>query len=242
MGIQEFLLYITPIFILELLAAISGSFYLKKISVPLKNTRFLVGFLWFTVFAEIIGSYAPIGFFTEYRWFSFVKDTMFANNFWWYNLVTILNFGFFTYYFSSYIRDRNVRRLFFVLIVGFFTAAFSYYFVEGKLLFTGSSGVINVAGTLLLLTAILVFYFQLLRSDLVLKLKFFLPFYISVGVLIFNLIVTPIEQLSKYLIGDSSNEFYLDFYFNIVKFANIILYLSFIIGFLICSRKKQFLF
>lgn len=241
MELKEFIWYIVPIVLLELLAAISGSYYLRKAEYPLKNTKYLVWFLWFTVFVELLGSYAPIAYYSDYRFFGFIKDSVFANNSWWYNIFSVLNFAFFTYYFTSYIRPKWIRNALYSGIVVFLVSSAIYYAVS-KNAFFGSESFVNTPGAILLLCSVMVFYYHLLRSELILKLNYFLPFYVSIGVLVFNLTVTPIEQLSMFLTTDEGNEFFLMLYVNVVRFANFLLYPLIVIGFLICSKERQFLY
>ena len=106
--------------------------------------------------------------------------------------------------------------------------------------FPSSPKFITIAGTFLLFFSVMFFYFELLRSDLVLQLKRFLPFYISVGVLVFNLSITPIEILSQYFNLEEGNELFIKLHINVLLIANIFMYSTFILGFIICSRKKKF--
>lgn len=196
-------------------------------------------FLWTTVFVEIIGSYAPLAYYTDYRYFAFIENTRFAHNTWLYNAFTILNFLFFTFYFSSHIRNTVIRKLFYWLI-GIFIGVSVIYFSISDALFTNIENINYLFGALLLLSSILVFYYYIINSELILKLKYFLPLYISIGVMVFNLTVTPIEQLAKFLTPNEGNELFLTLYKNVLIFANLLLYLSFIIGFVVCSKKKRY--
>ena len=223
----------------ELLAAITGSYYLKTAATPIKNSKYLVYFLWLTVFVEFVGLYSPIGYFSNYRYFSFIKGTIFQNNLWWYNIFAILNFSFFTYYFISFLRNKTLKAIAHICIVLFLIVSFGIYIIRGNL-FQVTSNFVMIMGTLLLLMSVLSFYFELLRSDLLLQLKRFLPFYISVGVLVFNLSITPVDILSDYFSGGEANELFIKLHVNVLLYANIFLYTSFILGFLICSRTKKF--
>lgn len=241
MDFKSFILYVGPIILLELLAATAGIYYLKKTPIPLKNSIYLVYFLWLTVFFELVGSYAPIAYYSDYKLFSFVKGTLFEKNTWWYNIFTVLNFAFFTAYFVSFLRSR-IAKLVFKILVGVYLLTTIIYYIFSDDFFHSASSFINLSGMLLLLFGTLFFYFELLRSDLILKIKYFLPFYISVGVLVFNLTVTPIDMLSKFFTFEDGNRFFVSLHLNVFLFANIFLYLSFIIGFIVCSRKKGFLY
>lgn len=239
MELEDFLLFILPVISLELLAAIAGSYYLKTAKTPFKNSKYLVYFLWFTVFVEIAGSYAPIAYFSNYKYFSFIKETPFENNQWWYNIFILINFSFFTYYFISFLRNKTVKAIAHILIAVFLIVSIGIYASTGTI-FQVTLKFVIIMGTLILLLSVLFFYFELLRSDLLLQLKHFLPFYISVGVLVFNLCVTPVDILAEYFSGGEENDLFIKLHVNVLLYANIFLYTSFILGFVICSRTKKF--
>lgn len=192
-------------------------------------------FLWITFFVELTGYYAGIAHFTQYKYFSFVKDTLFQNNYWLYNGYTLLSFSFFIYYFRSFLRSASWR----LLLAGFlgffiFSSILSFFITDT--FFTSYSQFVSLVGTLLLSISIVLFYFELLRSDMLLQLKHFLPLYISAGVLVFNLCVTPIDIFSEYF---KNNTFLVELKVYVYLYANIFMYSSFIIGFIICSKKKR---
>lgn len=220
------------------MAAVAGSYYLKSTVPQFKTTRFVVYFLWFTVFVELLGSYAPIAYFSEYTFLESIVGTPFANNFWLFNIFNVLNYSFFSFYFISILKNKFWKNIFFGLIISFVVISI-LAFVFTPSFFKPSSQLLVISGTLLLFLSIIMFYFELLRSDYLLQLKRFLPFYISVGVLVFNLCVTPIEILSQYFSIADGNELFVKLHINVLLFANIFIYGTFILGFLICSRKKK---
>ncbi|MGK0235945.1 MAG: hypothetical protein ACI9EK_002488, partial [Psychroserpens sp.] len=65
---------------MELIAALAGTYYLKKNAKNNKSEKYLILFLWFTLFVEIIGAYAPVAYFSNYQYFSFVENTVFEDN------------------------------------------------------------------------------------------------------------------------------------------------------------------
>jgi len=232
---SKYIISVIPINILELLAAIAGTYYLKKVAY-LKSTKYLVIFLWITIFIELISSYPAIAYFSEYKYFSFIKDTPYENNYWLFNLFIIFSIVFYIYYFRSFLKGKNWKLLLKIL---------SYLYVLSSivnLLFTdiyfkGYSQFTTITGTLLLFLSIVVFYFELLKSDELLNIKRFLPLYISIGVLIFYLCITPINIFSEYFGGE--NNFYIQLKANVYLYANIFLYSTYILGFIICSNEKR---
>mgnify|MGYP000579319159 CR=1 FL=1 len=106
-------------YILEITSGLAGLYYLKRFPKTHKSNKYLVYFLWFTVFVEVIGIYAPLAYFTEYKYFAFVKGTVFKHNYWWYNLHLLLSFIFFIYYFSSFLKKNSRRRVFNIINILF---------------------------------------------------------------------------------------------------------------------------
>ncbi|WP_410005030.1 hypothetical protein [Aequorivita nionensis] len=238
MELSDFLLYVLPIFSLEVLAASTGTYYLGKNFSQFKSTKYLVLFLWLTVFVELVGSYAPFAYFSDYTIFSFVKGTPFENNYWWYNTYSALSFSFYVLYFVSFLKNRYWKLIFQILAGAFFISSI-LIFIFSDTFFKGFPPYMTITGTLLLFFSVVLFYFELLRSDLLLQLKRLLPFYISVGVLVFNLCVTPIEIFSQYFNLKDGNDLFVTLRSNVLLYGNIFIYSTYTLGFLICSKKKK---
>jgi hypothetical protein len=223
--------------IIEILAAIAGIYYIKNGPTD-RITRWFVFFLWMTVLVETVAAYAPIAYFSEYKYFSFVECTHFADNVWIYNVSIIASFSFLVYYFYTFLKGRLIRQVVKHAVISYILSSVVYLLIFEDIFFRELSQFSNIAGTLLLLIVIVLFYFQLLKSDVTLNLKFFLPFYISIGVLIFNLLITPIDIFDDFYSGE-------DILFTKIKnivylFSNLFMYSSFILGFIICRRKKSY--
>lgn len=238
MQLTDFWIYALPGIFLEISAALVGTYYLKKGRLQFKNTNYLVLFLWFTVLLETLGCYAPIAYFSDYKYFAFVVGTPFENNFWLFNLYGLTNFSFFAFYFISFLKNKYWRNIFYLLIGSFIGIAGIVMTTTGSF-FKEPSRFVAIVGTMLLFVGVVLFYFELLRSNILLQVKRFLPFYVSVGVLVFNLCITPIDILSQYFSVADGNELFVKLHLNVLLFANIFMYSTFIFGFIICSRKKK---
>lgn len=231
--LHEYLFKVLPIDFLELLAAIAGSYYLMKKPNPQRANKYLVYFLWYTFIHEVIGSYAPIAYFSEYKYFAFVKDTFFYDNAWLYNIYTFISFSFLINYFTSFIKSQKINKVFRLLTVIYIVTSL-IILITSDLSFNSNSPFLTVVGTILLLIAIVYYYFSLLKIDEVIDLKKQLPVYISIGVLVFNLCITPIDIFSLYY--KRVNELYVTIRINLVLIINIFMYGTFIIGFLVCAK------
>ncbi len=220
---------------LEFLAALAGTYYLKKAESNRVNKK-LVLFLWVIFTIEIFSLYTALGHYSNYEYLSFIEGTWYVGNYWLYNPFIICQFLFYIYYFWYYIDDKRSRRVIAYLAILYTILSVINLFVSDVFL-KGYSQFSTIGGTLVLIITIIIFYFELLRSDVLLNLKSFLPLYISIGVLIYNLCITPIDILSLHF-GDG-NQFFVLFKLNIYQYLNIFLYSTYILGFIICSREKK---
>ncbi len=239
MELSDILFFPLSTICIEVLAALSGTYYLKKSSSRSKNSKYLVLFLWLTVFVEIVASYVIVAYYSNYNYFGFVEGTPFKNNYWLYNIYNVLSFSFFSFYFTSFLKNKYSKITFYGLIITFVVASMAVI-LSTNTFFETTPQIVSLSGTLLLFFSVIFFYFELLRSDMLLQLKSFLPFYISVGVLVFNLCIAPIDILSQHFNITDGNDLFVKLHLNVLFFANIFTYSTFTLGFLICSRKKKF--
>lgn len=231
----ESILSTSYINVLELLAAIAGCIYLKRIA-PRDFTKHLVTLLWVTVVVEIFAHYTAIAYYSNYRFLSFVQNTPFERNYWLYNIFTIYQFFVLVSFFRSKLQSQAVKRVLKVLLVLFLLiSVFSNFWFDWY--FTSHSPVILITGSLILFASIGCYYLEILRSDKILYFYKLLPFYISVGVLVFFLCVTPLFIYSTYF--KSSNGTYILLHKVILYTTNTFMYGFFIYGFLRCSRTKN---
>ncbi len=230
------LVVITQIIInfFEIIAAIAGIIYLTKYRED-NLSRYFVIFLWFTVFVEIVFAWLPVCvYFLDS--FSGLKNTIFAKNVWVYNIYDVISYSFYSFFFISLIDNTKVKgiaKLFLILYIGIgiFNLVFPDFF------FDADSYPNVIIGTLMLLVIIFYYYFQLLQSDLILNFYKSLPFYVSIGLLVFNLILNPIAIYESY--HNKSNPEFVEIYRYILTVTNIFMYTCYTIGFIVCSRKNK---
>lgn len=236
MELSDYILGALPITILELVAALAGSYYLAKAD-HIKYTKYIVWLLWLTFAVEVIGSYAPIAYFTDFELFGSVKDTPFSKNFWLYNIFFLIHYGVYIYYFRALLKN-NMWRVILMWALAIFEFSSICYLLFTDVFFLKFSPFTNFFGSLLLTFSIVLFYLELLKSELLLKLKYFMPFYISVGAIVFHLCVIPVDLFSQYF--SRENEVFINLRVNVLLIANIFLYSVYTIGFIVCSKKKKY--
>jgi uncharacterized protein YneF (UPF0154 family) len=234
--LNDYIIFTLPINLVEILAAIAGTIYLKKVPAYNLSTKHFVWFLWFTVGLETVGTIAPIAFFEDYNFFYFLKGTPFQDNRWVYNIYSLCSAAFLTFYFSELIKNVFWKSVLKYLIIFFVITSIINLMISG-VFFTEDSKYVNLLGAFMTFFSITLFYFELLRSDLLLNLKRYFPLYVSIGVLVFSLCMTPLSIFSDYF--NEENEQFVRLQSHLILYANLFMYLFFIIGFYICRKKSS---
>lgn len=220
---------------MEVAAALAGSYYLKKQRSPETETRIFVYYLWLVVFVETVGFYPAYAYFTNYETLPFIRDTLWQRNFWWYNSYHVLKYAALFYYFIRQLSSKRTRR-FFYAVGSLFLLILILYFVFSGEFFLRFTQLDFIGGTVILMILILFYYYELLRSDRILGFYKNLPFYVSLGLLGWHLLMTPIFIYNNYF-SNSSPDF-LALHSLLLKITNVFLYGMFIAGFIICSRNN----
>lgn len=230
------LVVITQIIInvFEVLAAIVGTIYITKYRTNYLY-RYFVYFLWVTVFVEIVFGWLPslISFFEA---FSTLKNTMFVESDWVYSVYEIVSYVFYSFFFVSHIESSTYRKIGNLLLVFYSVFRFSNL-IFSEISFGANSYTNMTIGTLMLLIIIFYYYYQLLQSDLILNFYKSFPFYVSVGLLVFYLVLNPIVIYESFY--NKKNPEFIEVYRYILTIVNIFMYTCFTIGFMICFRKNK---
>jgi len=233
----EYFQYLSIFHLLEFLAATFGTYYLYKVRPRNRFTRYLVYFLWFTLAVEIIGIYAQYAYYSNYEKLSFLKGTVFERNYWLYNLKSILEYLVFIFFFRSFLHHKFSRKIIVYLSSFFLVSAIIYLIFSGEY-FMSQSAYTSIVGNMVLMISIGMYFFELLNSPNIIYFKTLLPVYIAIGELIFQLVLTPLRIYSRYFNMSLSPEF-VALWKPTLIIVNVYLYSIFILGFIICSRKKQ---
>lgn len=230
--VENFLL----IYLLEVGAAIAGSVYIIRSYRSSFVLKVFVGYLWFMICVETIGFYPAYAYFSDYTSLSFIKDTPFERNFWLYNIHKIVSSMAYLSFFICQLEERKLRRIFWILL-GFFTISSVLNLIFSGVFFVRHSTYTTVLGTIFLVILILVYYYELLRSNRILDFYNDYIFYISVGALVWHLSVTPLFIYNNYFSLQSPDFIILHSW--ILRMANIFLYGNIIMGFWLSYRKDK---
>ncbi len=216
----------------EIIAFVTGIFYYQKNKS--KPTLYLVWFLGITFFSELFSWYA---YFVNTGFLHFLKGTPFETNYWWGNIYSIISYLFYINYFKWYLSSKSSIVILNRVSVVFWIVSILEIVFSGEF-FIKFMPISNILGTLLVFLSIAFYYLELLKSDQILQVQKSLPFYVSVGALIFHLCTTPLFLYSSYY-SNSIDPSFVSLYRQVIFGINYLLYSIYIAGFLICLRKKD---
>lgn len=176
--------------------------------------RYFVYFLWFTFLLEFIAGL--IGYIFS------------MDNEWMYNIFMLISFSFYLSWYYSILQRKGLKKTIIVftalfVCIAFWSFAFQSWSSYHKYTF--------VTGALLTMVCTIFHFWQLLNSDEILEVKYKLSFWISTGLLLFNMGMIPLMLLSSHL-NFSEIQFYI-----LIITLNIILYGCYSIGFLWTKEK-----
>lgn len=223
-------------YLLEIGAAVAGTVYLSRRRSPVPYAKLLVGYLWLVVVVEIVGFYPTYNYFTDFSEMAFVRGTAFEKNYWLYNSYNIIKFAIFYIFFIGQLQSKKSIN-FFKWITALFVVTAVLNLISTNVFFYRSAAYTYIAGSIILMIIIFVYYFELLKSDRILEFYKSLAFYISVGLLLWHVTITPLFIYNKYF-TIASPEF-LSLHSIVLKASNVFLYGVYISAFIICSSNNK---
>lgn len=237
MPLKDFLLnnqiLITDVF--EIFAALSGSFYLRKIDD--ERLRIFVYYLWLTVVVELLGLYS---YFMksdcDAGWFIAIKNSVFSDNIWLYNLYAFLAIGLLGIFYSSLINRRRTKIVIITIFI-VYSAFTVFFFLLTDAFFKMSIPYNFLIGTCIICLYVVLYFLELIKGDSILKFYELPSFYISIGLLLWHLSVIPLFIFNAYF-NSISTEFGV-FRTLLLLFINICTYSCFAFGFLYPVQKAK---
>ncbi|MCG9972111.1 hypothetical protein [Christiangramia crocea] len=223
----EYRLY--PTYIFELIAAISGIFYLYSKKEPVKTDYLIVFTINLIFLIDLFGAtYSVYNYVYDYAYIEFIKETPFRTHFWIYNTLTLLTGSLFTIYFLMQTHSRKLKKSIGALVAIYIISSIVHFFTN-EVFFLTTSAYVYIFGAFLICISIAAYYLQLLRTDRILNFRRELPLYISVGLIIYQLGITPLFIFQRYIVESDDFE---AVYGWTVDLGNFFLYSVFAFGFI----------
>lgn len=224
-----------PINTIELIAASAGLYFLlkKRLDLP---TKLFVALLWLIVLVESYGLTTSFGYYTDYRWFGFLKDTFFARNSWIFDHSSLIFHSYIAFFFSFYLSNKKLKYTISILAIVLFIGSELWQF---DVIFSNRSvsPLKSIYGSVLVVISAMFIFLEVIKNDMILRVSKFFPFYLAVGIVVFTLCTTPIDIYFSY--HNLKNEFFVNFRLWVFLIVNLFLYSLITIGFIVCYRKKS---
>lgn len=215
----------------EILVVVLGVLYLRKIpGIPFYKKLFIY-YLFGILLVDLSGYYVAVAYFTDYKWFGFVKNTVWERNYWLFNAVNPISFLIFLWFFIAQLDSERIKRWLKIATVLFLTGCIISNIFSGDY-FTAYVAFTYIVGSILLSVCIACYLIQILRNEQIVDFHKSLSFYVALGALFWHLGFTPMFIYNRYNIMESSPLF-LEIYKITLSILNLIMYGSFAVGFLI---------
>lgn len=230
-------IYVTYIF--EFIAAVAGVFYLLKTSSRKPGVKTFVYYLCFIFLADLFGLYAIWAYYDNYETLPFLKNSPLHRNFWWYNIIhVVILLSYAQLFIRQLVSDRmkKIRKILSFGLIILVLYSIVCYSTFGEFLFDYDISVL-ILNAFFMLICIGAYYYDILTSDKILDFSKEIIFFISVGTLIYQLCVTPIQIYTSYF--NQSNPDFIKFYAAVLRYANIFMYSLFALGFYMDYRYRK---
>lgn len=222
----------------EILAALTGIFLLKKY----KNDKAAKLFIYFLIYVNIfetIGSYPRL--IKSYESLFWIKDllnnTIFYKNFWWYSITWAIGSSlFFSIYFFKVLKSKRLKLLVKRVTTVLVLIQMVLYIFKFNTFMSNSVTEISLLQLTIIIFVTSVYFIELINSDAIIKFYKSLPFYVATGAFILIIIQTPLDFFQNYY---NTKDFdFVTLNRAIRLFSIMIMYLTYTIG-LIVSKPEE---
>ncbi len=199
-----------------------------------KTTRFFVGFLALN-FLVAISSYIPRLLMYNAP-LNHLQNTFLENDYWLYNPFILIGYSIYAWYFRMGLLSKIRKRIILLGIIFINVVGCAHLYFDG-IFFTAHSKLIFLLGFLLIFISVSFYYYELLKTDKILKINKSVKMYISIGYLFYNLICMPVWIYShKYY--NNLNPKFGELYSFTISIANILIYSIYIFAFIYCAKRN----
>jgi|TARA_B100001059_G_C17763217_1_gene544080 hypothetical protein len=217
----------------ELLAVLIALLCYKKYK--LTSGKYFIYFLFYVFVIDLLGEYPS--FYNTFEWLTTVQNSVFRYNYWLFTIFYILgSIVFYMFYYHKILKNKTHKII--VLAVGILSLVISIIYIACNTaqFFNGFLPLISVLAAFSIITFTTCYFIELLQSDKMLRFYKILDFYISIALLFWWLITTPVIFYGIYNSDEDWNFVILKW--QIFLFSNIMMYLTFTFGLLI-SRPHE---
>lgn len=222
------------IHIVELLAALAGSYYWLKTKD--QTIRPFIWYLWFVVIIETIGMYPYLYDQVDNDIINWLQHSFMRRNTWLYNiskLVSLLLIWMFMKRNINFSFSHKVINITVFLCIGIIIL---YFLLSGNFFVTTIDYPIAII-TFSIFTMAIIYLWELVRSDQILSFYKDHVFYIIIAMVLFYICITPMLLFQEYYL--ERNKSFIKFRGLLLTISNIILYSCYIFAFFYSLHHKK---
>lgn len=203
-----------------------------------RNTevRFFIYYLIYVAFILVLGGYTWYVF--KYESLHFIRDalngTLIERNYWWFNIFWTLGSAvFLSFYYNKILKYKLFKIIVKVMGALLITTFVTYLIFDLQALFRAKMSPFSILGSLVILTCIVLYFVEILKSERILNFMYSFNFIASFTLFIWFLIVTPIVFFDLYFNTSDWNFVFLRQH--IFFFSNLFMYGMFSFAFVWCK-------
>jgi len=222
------------IHIVELLAALAGSYYWLKTKD--QTIRPFVWYLWFVVFIETIGMYTYLYDYVDNPIINWLEHSFMRRNTWLYNIYDLVSLLLIWMFMKRNIKVSFSHKVINITVFLCIGIIILYFFFSGNFFVTTIDYAFAIA-TFAIFTMALIYLWELVRSDQILSFYKDHVFYIIIAMVLFYICITPMLLFQEYYL--EINKSFIQFRELLLTISNIILYSCYIFAFFYSLHHKK---
>lgn len=222
------------IHIVELLAALAGSYYLLKTRD--QTVRPFVWYLWFVVFTETTALYVYLYGHVDNALINWLEHSIMRRNTWLYNIYQVISLILIWMFMKRNIKFSFSHKVINITVFLCIGIIILYFLFSGNFFVTTIDYPFAIA-TFAIFTMAIIYLWELVRSDQILSFYKDHVFYIIIAMVLFYICITPMLLFQEYYL--ERNKSFIKFRGLLLTISNIILYSCYIFAFFYSLHHKK---
>ncbi|MFL0352789.1 hypothetical protein [Xanthomarina sp. GH4-25] len=221
------------VYTFEILALLVGLYFFNK--TRCKSTRIFVFYLGYVVFVELVAfslMYLKSTVLISYLIRIGIRTTSWFNLFWLYGSILFIIF-----YYHSLFFNLKFKLFLKIMAILFSMVMLSHFIIFPKIFLTVHPPLYQISGLIVTLFCVSLYFIEFLNGENVFNIFRTLSFYVTIGLFVWWLIVSPVIFFNNY--NTSADWDFANLKRRIFLFANIFMYTCFTVGFIISKPKSN---
>ena len=216
------------------MAALTGLILYKKYKHT--SAKYFIYFLVYLTIGDFLGSYTK--YIKNNGFLSFLDGTLIERNYWWFTLFwCVFSVLFFVFYYNKILHTPKHKSIIKYCGYVFFVFSIGYISINLDQYFSTSIPTIRIFGALIICLCTFLYFLEILLSNIISKFYKSLDFYITISILVWWLVTTPLAFFEIYNSTSDWNFVFLKW--QVYLFVNIFMYLTFTFALIWCRPQND---